>query len=125
MEADLDSIAPEGSGVAVRWARAKVAALQDGLLAGADAESVRSAVVETALAFGLVTRYTSLVAVEEFSSAEGPSRTARVPSALPAGSHVLSTLPQGGTWEPFRRRIGILLLVAGALLGLAAWRGKP
>ena len=125
MEVDLDSLAPEGSGVAVRWARAKVAALQDGLLAGANAESVRSAVVETALAFGLVTRYTSLVAVEEFSSARGPSRTARVPSALPAGSRVLATLPQGGTWEPFRRRIGVVLLAAGVLLGLAAWRWKP
>jgi Ca-activated chloride channel family protein len=111
--------APPGSGVATRWARAKVEGLLDGLRDGADAETVRRAVIGVALTFGLVTRYTSLVAVEEFPSADGSSTTHKVAAALPQGSTLLDgTLPQGGTSGPLLTLIGLFLVLVGALAGL-------
>jgi Ca-activated chloride channel family protein len=124
-ELSVDDLAPSGSGIATRWARAKVEALMDRLLERADAEEVRRAVVEVAREFHLVTRYTSLVAVEVFPTAEGPSRACRVASALPTGSRLAGEeLAQGGTNGPFLTLAGLLLTTAGAALGLAAWRWK-
>jgi Ca-activated chloride channel family protein len=114
--------ASKGSGLATRWARAKVAALMDRLREGADAEEVRRAVVAVAIEHHLVTRYTSLVAVEEFPTAAGPARRARVPNGLPAGSEILGVLPRGGTRDPLWLGIGLLLAAGGAVVLVAARR---
>ena len=86
-------------GTNVRWARAEVESLMDSLNEGADADLVRKHVVDLAFEHNLVTRFTSLVAVEELPTAQGPS------------------LPQGGT----DRRLRLLLGIALALLGLSGW----
>ena len=78
----------------------------DSLHEGADAGDVRSEVVELGLGFNLVTRYTSLVAVEERPSALGPARTTRMAAALPAG----------GTDNPLKRLVGVALAGIGLLL---------
>ncbi len=116
---DVGQQAAAGSGVASRWARAKVASLVDSLHEGADRESVRGDVIEVAKAFNLVTRYTSLVAVEEFPSAEGASRTRRLASATPNGSGPLNgVLPSGGTSGPLLLLAGLVMLISGAALAL-------
>jgi len=78
----------------------------DRLHEGADEAEVRSEVVEIGLSHHLVTRYTSLVAVEEVASALGPSRSVRMAAAL----------PRGGTWNAEIRRWGLALVALG--LGL-------
>jgi hypothetical protein len=99
--------------VATRWARAKVGSLMDSLHEGAPAADVRTAVIDVGLDYGLVTAYTSLVAVEQ------------VPTALDA-SHAVrraAALPMGGTDGPLRLRLGLLLGALG--LGLLISRLRP
>jgi Ca-activated chloride channel family protein len=114
--------APTDSGVATRWARAKVGSLMDSLHEGADPESVRQSVVNVSLAFHIVTRYTSLVAVEEFTSAFDPARPFQVANALPKGSQLMGVLPQGSTHGPLLLFVGVILAVAGAAFLWGAWK---
>ncbi len=113
------------SGVALRWARARVGALMDDLnRPGRDASAmseVRAAILDLALDFQLVTAYTSFVAVEELPSVDGLARTVRMPNTLPSGSHLLG-LPRGGTTAPLWRwaaaacaALGLLVMTIGAL----------
>jgi len=60
----LDAARP-GTGVGALWARARIEDMMGSLRRGADAESVRRAVTATALRHRLVSRYTSLIAVEQ------------------------------------------------------------
>jgi Ca-activated chloride channel family protein len=101
-----------GAGIAARWARAKVERLSDSLLEGAEREAVRAAVVELGLCFGLVTRYTSMVAVEDVVSADGPARPVQVRAAAPAGW----ALPRTGTSATLLQLAGGTLTVLGMLL---------
>ncbi len=115
--------APRGSGVATRWARARVRSALDRLYRGADAALVRSEVIEVARVFNLITRYTSLVAVEEFRTATGDWTTRPIPAGLPLGSSRAGvTLPQGGTNGPLMLVAGLLLLTVAAVLYLLAYR---
>ncbi|MGD8377386.1 MAG: VIT domain-containing protein [Acidobacteriota bacterium] len=108
---DVGRAAERSSGVAQRWARARVVALLDSLHRGADPDGVREAVVRTSLAYHILTRYTSLVAVEAYPTAANPASRVAVPAAWPTGM-----LPRGGTTGPNRPWRGALLLIAGALL---------
>jgi Ca-activated chloride channel family protein len=103
------------TGIATRWARAKVGGLTDSLHEGADPDAVRQAVIAVSRRFGIVTRFTSLVAVEEFPTASGDSRRISVPATVPATGQ----LPRGGTGEPLIRRVMILCLLAAAVTGFA------
>ncbi|PYT13069.1 MAG: marine proteobacterial sortase target protein [Acidobacteria bacterium] len=124
----FDLIAEDGnpleSGVAVRWARARVESLTDALHENADPDAVRRAVIDVSTAFGIVTRYTSLVAVEETPSASGDVRLVKVPSGIPLGSTLLGELPQGGTDEPLLFLVGILLVCSGAAWVLPVLRAR-
>lgn len=75
------------AGIAGLWARRKIGALMDRLHLGVDEETVRRAVVDVALAHHLVSRYTSLVAVDVTPSRppEVADESLRVPVNLPAG----------------------------------------
>lgn len=85
--AALTSALP-GDGVARLWARAKVTALEDQLRDGADAEVIRSQVLDIALRHHLVTRYTSLVAVDKtpVRPADVDLASAAFANATPTGS---------------------------------------
>jgi Ca-activated chloride channel family protein len=74
--------------LATLWARSKVEALEDSSLFGSDPETIRASVLNLALEFGLLTRYTSLVAVDRTPLRPGGERLGHeeVPSLLPAGS---------------------------------------
>ena len=79
--------APSGAGVARLWARDAIAAQIDGLALGADRETVRLAVLDLALAHGLVSKYTSLVGVDRTPARPAAASLQRraVPVELPAG----------------------------------------
>lgn len=80
------------SGIAALWARARIEGLTDSLREGAKPAAVHAEITETALRHHLVSRYTSLVAVEQVVSrpAGAPSVARDVPRNLPHGW----TLPQ-------------------------------
>ncbi|MCB1055231.1 MAG: VWA domain-containing protein, partial [Acidobacteria bacterium] len=112
-----------GSGIDKLWARRKIAALMDDRTLGAEEAAVRSEVVDIALAHHLVSKYTSLVAVDvtPVRPAGESLETAPVPTELPAGwNHeaVFGSLPQGAT-------AGRAYLLGGLLLILAALVLRP
>ena len=111
---DVTPDAPRGAGVAARWARARVETLLDG--AGSQPDGVRDQVVALARDFHLVTRFTSLVAVEDHPTAVGHAVDATIPNAAPGGDAQGIDLPQTGTLDPLFLRLGLLLLMTGAVL---------
>ena len=62
---DAASSAPGEDNLAKLWARKKIEALEDGLMFGADPELTRLEITGLALDYGLLTRHTSLVAVDK------------------------------------------------------------
>lgn len=118
--------AHDGKGMGVIWARRKIESLTDSLQDGADKEKVREAVVDVALKHHLVTRYTSLVAVDVTPvRPEGETLDAQaVPANLPQGwSHegVFGSLPRTAT--PAGLHL-ILALLAGVLAFIVYARRK-
>jgi Ca-activated chloride channel family protein len=111
----VDAASPAGSGIATRWARAKIGSLMDSLHEGADPAMVRKEVVDLALVFKLVTAYTSLVAVDQSATALGEAKSVRIANALPAG----------GSDNPLRRLLAVALLGVGLLLLAAVRRWLP
>jgi Ca-activated chloride channel family protein len=107
------------SGIGALWARERISALSDSIVEGASEDEVRPLIVATALEHHLVSKYTSLVAVDVTPiapSGTDPERTL-VPGLLPAGldpSGFVGSLPQTATPAP-------LLLVVGLLLLAGAW----
>jgi len=94
------------AGIGTRWARARIASLEQARVHGADPAIVRADVVELAKRFSLVTAYTSFVVVaDESYAAEGVSREGED-----------GTLPQGGTSEPLLLAIGVILCGLGAVI---------
>jgi len=90
------STAIHGPGIAKLWAKREVDTLMEGLQDGKDAEQVRLAVVDVAVAHQVVSPYTSLVAVaKKVSRPQGEKMTRQaVPGNSPAG---WSPPPQHGS----------------------------
>jgi len=118
-----------GPGIARLWARRKIAALEARALDGAPPEEIRREVVAVALRHHLVSRFTSVVAVDVTPArpAAEPVRSRRLPVHLPVGwsaEQVVGTLPQGGSAARALLALGLALLAAAGLL--AAWTpGRP
>jgi len=109
----------EAGGLGTLWAREKIASLMDALRGGAAEEEVRRSVIDLALEHHLVSRYTSLVAVDKTPARtrERLLKSAGVPTNLPEGWNyeaVFGELPRGATDARAH-------LVAGLLLLLTAW----
>ncbi|WP_211333658.1 marine proteobacterial sortase target protein [Sinobacterium caligoides] len=107
-----------GSGISTLWAREKIAELMDAKRRGEDPQEVRERVVDIALNHQLVTKYTSLIAVERHVVRAGdkPLRTAGVANNMPKGSDLVQrqvSYPKTAT--PMYRQ----LLFGAALLLLA------
>lgn len=83
---------PGSNNLATLWARSKVEALEDSRIFGTDPQVIRENVLDLALDFGLLTRYTSLVAVDKTPSRPGAQDldSDSIPSLLPAGSSIAS-----------------------------------
>jgi Ca-activated chloride channel family protein len=73
------------------WARAKLFAIEDGQWHGADPARVREAATAHALAYDLVSSYTSLVAVDE--------EVVRPRDEILASAQMPTNLPQGWDYE--------------------------
>ncbi|MGB5334369.1 MAG: marine proteobacterial sortase target protein [Woeseiaceae bacterium] len=110
--------AQQGDGIAALWGRARIAELMNRERRGEDA--VRDAIVETALAHSIVSKYTSLVAVDKT-----PARPAgealsseQVPNLLPYGQsgNAIFGFPATASNAPQLRLIGSTLLLSGLLL---------
>jgi len=85
---DAASSAPGEDNLAKLWARKKIEALEDSLMFGADPELTRLNITGLALDYGLLTRHTSLVAVDKTPRRKHgePQAMTDIPGLLPAGS---------------------------------------
>jgi Ca-activated chloride channel homolog len=123
--------ASDGAGMGVVWAREKIGALTDSLRDGKPGDEVRQAVVEVALEHHLVSKYTSLVAIDLTPArTDGePLERVAMPVNLPDGwvhESVFGAqhgeLPRGATDARFNLMIGILLLLLAGALRLSRHR---
>jgi len=116
-----------GAGIAQVWARSKIEALLDSVHDGADVEAVRQQVLALALRHHMVSKYTSLVAVDvtPVRPAAEPLHTRAVPVNLPHGqdaNKIFGLQAQTGTAQNLYWLTGILLLLSALLLKLFASR---
>jgi Ca-activated chloride channel family protein len=112
-------------GITTVWARQKVEELMDDWQKADEAgqQEIRNNVIAHAIRYRLVTKFTSLVAVEEtIVNPGGQSSTAAVPGELPAGWQMegIWGAPATGTSDAFFGTVGVTLLLAGLALFLVA-----
>jgi Ca-activated chloride channel homolog len=105
------------SGVGVLWARKKIGSLMD--TAHNNPEEAKKAIITTALDHHLVSKYTSLVAVDVTPSrpVDAALKTGAVPNNLPEGwNHeaVFGQLPKTATAAELKMLIGLVLLFAAS-----------
>ena len=113
------------SGVSVLWARKKIGSLMD--TAHNNPEEAKKAIIITALDHHLVSKYTSLVAVDVTPSrpTDAALKTGAVPTNLPEGwNHeaVFGQLPKTATAAELNLLIGIVLLLAASVFWIKAKR---
>jgi Ca-activated chloride channel family protein len=115
------SVGAARAGVNRLWARRKIASIMDQRARGMSEDAIRPQVVEIALAHHLVSRYTSLVAVDVTPTrpVDRKLRTGAVRTNLPAGwkyEKVFGTLPRGGTASRFHLLTALLAIVLGVFV---------
>ena len=124
----LDSPVP-GEGVAALWARARIGELADQERRGGDAEQLRTAIIDTALTHHLVSKYTSLVAVDRTPARTAGEPLAResVPSLLPYGQsmNAIFGFPATATSAPALRIMGAAWLLSAFLLVVMIRTTRP
>jgi Ca-activated chloride channel homolog len=117
----------ENDGVAAVWARARIEHLLDRGREGEDAETIRANVIQTALDHQLVSKYTSLVAVDKTPARPESSALEReqVPNLLPYGQSQEAIFGFPATAAGWVRDLatGILLLLFAALMVVVRFRG--
>ena len=111
---------PSRDGLSVYWARLKIASLTDQQRYGHDESITRQAVLDVALAHHLVSKYTSLVAVD--SEPVRPTDKSLVTHAmktnLPEGQdyQAIFGLPKTATSSQLHLLLGLSALIAAGLL---------
>jgi Ca-activated chloride channel homolog len=108
-------------GITTLWARQRVEELMDQWQHSDEngQKEIRDSVIAHAIRYRLVTRFTSLVAVEELvANTGGQSKTVPVPTELPAGWQMEKVFgaPATGTTDAFLETMGIALLFSGLAL---------
>lgn len=115
-------------GIAALWARAKIADLLDTERRGADPAATRAAIVDTALAHHLVSKYTSLVAVDRTPQRPGGEPLASERLANRAGrgqaNVMLAGLAPTATAAPVLRHSGAMAIALALLLIAAPALGR-
>jgi Ca-activated chloride channel family protein len=124
--ADLPlSSATSSPGIAALWARARIGELLNVERRHTDPDEIRSAIVETALAHHLVSKYTSLVAVDKtpVRPSDDPLNSEQVPNLMPYGQsmNAIFGFPATATNARSMRFIGLMSLLAGLLLLMLRW----
>ena len=114
------NISEDSPGVAALWARARIGNLLDLERRGADAQETRKAIVDTALKHHLVSKHTSLVAIDKTPAREStdPLKTEQVANLMPYGQSgsAIFGFPATATSAPAMRHTGLALLIAALLL---------
>ena len=108
-------------GITTLWARQRVEELMDQWRHSDEngQKEIRDSVIAHAIRYRLVTRFTSLVAVEEIvANIGGQSKTVPVPTELPAGWQMEKVFgaPATGTADAFLETMGVALLFSGLAL---------
>jgi Ca-activated chloride channel family protein len=121
------SIGEPSPGIAGLWARAKIGELMDSRRNGTSEEDVRKSVIDVALAHHLVSKYTSLVAVDK-TPVRPPGAnldSELVPNLLPYGQSVeaIFAFPATATGAGATLASGISLIILGLLLLAVLGRG--
>jgi Ca-activated chloride channel family protein len=115
-------------GVAALWARARIEDLMDRERQGAAKEEIRAAVIETAMTHHLVSKYTSLVAVDKTPVRPQHLRLSKeqVPNLLPYGQgmNAIFGFPATATNAGAYRYNGMLFFAAALLLLLILFTGR-
>lgn len=110
----------ESAGIGALWARARIDALTDAGARGADAKETRDEIVATALTHHLVSKHTSLVAVDKTPArpANAPLSSQQVPNLMPYGQSVnaIFGFPATATDATRLQRNGIWSLLLALLL---------
>lgn len=114
----------DSAGIAALWARARIAELENRRRRGEDAAQMRAEIVSTAISHHLVSRYTSLIAVDKTPvrpAAEMLGKDA-IPSLLPHGQNQQAILgiAATATSAPLSRLLGAVFLI----LAMFTWLGK-
>jgi len=111
----------EEAGIGKLWARSKIAALMDEIHLGVKADAIREAVTRVALGHHLVSKFTSLVAVDVTPSRPAGEglRSASLPLNVPRGWNpdvLPGVLPRTATPAPILTLIGLAGLLGSAAL---------
>ncbi|MFO1311258.1 MAG: marine proteobacterial sortase target protein [Burkholderiales bacterium] len=108
------------SGLGVLWARAKIDALVDAGRRGAPEEDIRAAVIDVALTHHLVSKFTSLVAVDvtPTKAAGIPASKTAVPGNIPEGLTGFDQLPRTATPAPLMLLAGAIGMLLAAMLSV-------
>ena len=112
-------------GIATLWARRKIEHAIDSRVVGVGETLIRRIVIDTALEHGLVSPYTSLVAVDKTPAATAAARERRtLANMAPAGAE-WGGFPRTATLAPLFRLLGLVLaLLAATALVLRARQRK-
>ena len=124
--ADLPvSIAEDSPGIAALWARARIGELMNVERRSSEPEEIRSVIVDTALTHHLVSKYTSLVAVDKTPArlSNDLLNSEQVPNLMPYGqsSNAIFGFPATATDAPSLRFIGIMSLLSALILIMLRW----
>lgn len=119
--AELPVKAASGSpGVAALWARARIGELLDAERRQSEPDEIRTAIVETALTHHLVSKYTSLVAIDKtpVRPSNDPLISEQVPNLMPYGqsTNAIFGFPATATGAPLLRLTGLLSLLAAMFI---------
>jgi len=111
----------DNSGIAAVWARARIADLENRQRRGEDSDTIRTAIVKTAIAHHLVSKHTSLIALDKTPARPAAETlgTEQVPSLLPHGqsTQAIFGMAATATPAPMLRLTGIAFL----LLAFTIW----
>jgi Ca-activated chloride channel family protein len=127
--ADLSLSTPEQSeGVGALWARARIGELMDQERRGGNADELRSGILETALTHHLVSKYTSLIAVDKtpVRPASDPLSSEQVPNLMPYGqsANAIFGFAATATSAPAMRIMGAAWLLAAFLFFVMLRTGR-
>ncbi|MEP7328272.1 MAG: hypothetical protein ABI777_03595, partial [Betaproteobacteria bacterium] len=111
------------AGVGVLWARAKIDALMDAGRQGAPEEQTRAAVLDVALTHHLVSKFTSLVAVDitPTKPVDANAITSAIAGNVPDGLTGFGALPRTATSMELQLLVGVLLLMVASML---VWQSR-
>ena len=127
-ELPLDATLPS-EGVAALWARARIGELMEEERRGGDAAALRKSILETALAHHLVSKYTSLVAIDKtpVRPPGDPLASEQVPNLMPHGqsANAIFGFPATATWAPAQRIMGAAWLLSAFLLYVMIRTKRP